>query len=136
MKPQKGSTHTHTSTLSLTSELDGGGWLTPRLGHFTSPGKETRHPLYRKLGGPQGRSGQAQKISPPTLPTGIRSPDRSELLCRLSYPYRLSNKGQTSRIGDFAQVFNSQLPDLKNNSTCIVKHGQVSNNRRLIAPKL
>jgi hypothetical protein len=33
----------------------------------------TRYPLYRKLGGPQGRSGQVRKISPPT---GIRSPDR------------------------------------------------------------
>jgi hypothetical protein len=29
------------STLSLTSALDVGGWLTPRPGHFT-PGKETR----------------------------------------------------------------------------------------------
>ena len=28
------------------------------------PGK-TRCPLYRKLGGPQGRSGQLRKISPP-----------------------------------------------------------------------
>ena len=35
---------------------------TPRL--FT-PGKETRHPLYRKLGWPQGRYGRVQKISPP-----------------------------------------------------------------------
>ena len=29
-------------------------------------------PLYRRLGGPQGRSGQVRKIS---HPTGIRSPD-------------------------------------------------------------
>ena len=28
------------------------------------PGK-TQYPLYRRLGGPQGRSGQARKISPP-----------------------------------------------------------------------
>ena len=28
------------------------------------PGK-TRYPLHRRLGGPQGRSGQARKISPP-----------------------------------------------------------------------
>jgi hypothetical protein len=28
------------------------------------PGK-TRHPLYRRLGGPQGRSGRVRKISPP-----------------------------------------------------------------------
>ena len=37
------------------------------------PPEKTRYPLYRRLGGPQGRSGQARKISPPT---GIRSPDR------------------------------------------------------------
>jgi hypothetical protein len=29
-----------------------------------APGK-TRYPLYRRLGGPQGWSGHAQKISPP-----------------------------------------------------------------------
>ena len=29
------------------------------------PGK-TRYPLYRRLGGPQGRSGPVRKISPPT----------------------------------------------------------------------
>jgi hypothetical protein len=28
------------------------------------PGK-TRYPLYRRLGGPQGQSGQVRKISPP-----------------------------------------------------------------------
>ena len=36
------------------------------------PGK-TRYPLYRSLGGPQGRSRHVRKISPPT---GIRSLDR------------------------------------------------------------
>ena len=49
-----------------------------------SPG-ETRYPLYRRLGGPQGRSRQLRKISPPT---GIRSPDRparSQSLYGLSY---------------------------------------------------
>jgi hypothetical protein len=39
-----------------------GGWLTPRLDRFTS-GKETRYPLYRSLGGYQGRSGRVRKIS-------------------------------------------------------------------------
>ena len=49
------------------------------------PPVKTRYPLYRRLGGPQGRSGHVQKISPPTR---IRSPDRparSESLYRLSY---------------------------------------------------
>ena len=30
-----------------------------------TPEKETRYPLYRRLGGPQGRCGQVRKISPP-----------------------------------------------------------------------
>jgi hypothetical protein len=55
---------TYSSTLSLTSALDGVGWSALRPGRFT-PGKETRYPLYRRLGGPQGRSGQVRKISPP-----------------------------------------------------------------------
>ena len=29
-----------------------------------APGKGTRYPLYRRLGGPQGGSGRVQKISP------------------------------------------------------------------------
>jgi hypothetical protein len=51
------------STISLTSALVGGRWLTPRPGHFT-PGKDTRYPLYRRLGGPQGGSGGVRKNSP------------------------------------------------------------------------
>jgi hypothetical protein len=45
------------------SALGGGGWSAP---HPTvlSPEK-TRYSLYRRLGGPQGRSGHVQKISPP-----------------------------------------------------------------------
>ena len=56
-----------------------------RLGRSFPPGK-IRYPLYRRLGGPQGRSGQVRKISPPT---GIRSPDRparSQSLYRRRYP--------------------------------------------------
>jgi len=49
------------------------------------PGKETRYPLYRGLGGPKGPSGRLRIIS---LPNWIRSSDRparSESLWRLSY---------------------------------------------------
>jgi hypothetical protein len=53
----------YSCTLSLTSALDGDGWSTPRSGRFT-PGKETTYPLYRRLGGPQGRFGRLWKISP------------------------------------------------------------------------
>ena len=56
----------------------GSGWSTPRPYCFTS-GYETWYPLYRRLGGSQGRCGRVRKISPPT---GIRFPDRSS--CRYS----------------------------------------------------
>jgi len=51
-------------TRFLTSALDGGGWSTTRPDRFT-PEKVTRYPLYRRLGGPQGRGGRVRKISPP-----------------------------------------------------------------------
>jgi hypothetical protein len=61
----------YSSTLSLTSALDGGGWSTPRPGRFT-PGKQTRCPLYRRLGVTQDPSGRVRKISP--LPGFDRRP--------------------------------------------------------------
>ena len=56
-----------------------------RPGRPLPPGKN-RYPLCRRLGEPQGRSGQVRKISPPT---GIRfpaRPARSQSLYPLSYP--------------------------------------------------
>ena len=50
--------------LSLTSAQDGVGWSKLRPGRFI-PGKETRYPFYRKLGGAQGRSGRVRKTLPP-----------------------------------------------------------------------
>jgi len=52
----------YSCTLTLTSALDEGGWLTPRPSRFT-PGKN-RYPLCRRLDGPQSRSGGVRKISP------------------------------------------------------------------------
>jgi hypothetical protein len=51
------------TTLSLTSALD--GLSGQRHGPATLlPGK-TRYPLYKRLGGPQGRSLRVREISPP-----------------------------------------------------------------------
>ena len=61
---------------------EGGEGSASRPGRSLPPGK-TRYLLYRRLGGPQGGSGQVRKISPPT---GIRSPEcpaRSQSLYRL-----------------------------------------------------
>ena len=69
----------------MTMAPEGGAGSASRSGRSLPQGN-TRYPLYRRLGGPQGRSGQARKISPPT---GIRSPDRparSQSPHRLRYP--------------------------------------------------
>jgi hypothetical protein len=55
--------HGYKSTLSLTSALDGVGGQ--RHAPTTLPPGKTRYPLYRRLGGSQGRSGRLRKISRP-----------------------------------------------------------------------
>ena len=52
----------------MTAALEGGEWLAARPGRTLPPGM-TRYPFYRRLGVPQGRSGQAKNL----VPTGIRS---------------------------------------------------------------
>ena len=52
----------------MTAALEGGEWSAVRTGRTLPPGK-TRYPLYRRLGGLQGRSGQAENL----VLTGIRS---------------------------------------------------------------
>ena len=48
----------------MTAALEGGEWSAARPGRTLPPGK-TRCSFYRRLGGPQGRSGQVRKISSP-----------------------------------------------------------------------
>ena len=48
------------ATLTLVLALDGSGWLSPRTGRLTLG--MTQYPFYRRLGGPQGRSGWVRKI--------------------------------------------------------------------------
>jgi len=52
----------------MTAALEGGEWSAARPGRTLPPGK-TRYLFYRRLGGPQGRSGRAENL----IPTGIRS---------------------------------------------------------------
>ena len=51
------------STLSLTLAPDGVSG--ERHAPAALPARKTRYVLYRRLGGPQGRSGRVQKISSP-----------------------------------------------------------------------
>ena len=52
---------------SMTAALEGGEWSAARPGRILPQGK-TRYPFYRRLGGPQGRSGPGENL----VPTGIR----------------------------------------------------------------
>ena len=68
----------------MTAALEGGEWSAARPGRTLPPGK-TGYPFYRRLGGPQGRSGRAENL----VPTGIRSRTAqpvAQSLYRLSYP--------------------------------------------------
>ena len=96
----------YSSTLSLTSALDGVG--VQRHAPAALPPGKTRYPLYRRLGGPQGRSGHVRKN---LAPTGIRSPDRpagSESLYRLSY--RGPHNNQDTKISYFVSANGRPLP--------------------------
>jgi len=75
----------HSSTLSLTSALDGGEWSTPGPGRFT-PGKDPV-PIVQEAGwAPVPVCTGAENLAP----IGIRSPDRS---ARSKSPYRLHYPG-------------------------------------------
>jgi len=51
----------------MTAALEGGEWSAARPGSILPLGK-IRYLFYRRLGGPQGRSGRAENL----VPTGIR----------------------------------------------------------------
>jgi len=53
----------------MTAALEGDEWSAAGPGRTLPPGK-TRYPFYRRLCGPQGRSGWAENL----VPTGIASP--------------------------------------------------------------
>jgi len=55
----------------MTVALEGGEWSAAHPGCILPPGK-TRYPFYKRLGGPQGRSGRAENL----VPTRGRSKNR------------------------------------------------------------
>jgi len=52
----------------MTAAVEGGEWSAARPGRTLPPGK-TRYTFYKRLGGPQARSGRAENL----VLTGIRS---------------------------------------------------------------
>jgi hypothetical protein len=90
--------YNYNSTLSLISALDGGVRLTPHSGNFT----HGNDPVPIVLRGPQGRSGQARKIS---LPPGFDSRTVRSLASRYSdnaFPVHTARwRHPTQNMGDF-----------------------------------
>ena len=58
----------------MTAALEGGEWSAARPGR-TLPTGEIQYPFYRRLGGPQGRSGRSENL----VPTGIRASESRRL---------------------------------------------------------
>ena len=97
----------YSSTVSSTSELDGGGWSAPRPGRFT-PGKDPV-PIVQEAGWAPGPVWTgAENLAA----TGIRSPDlpaRNETLYRLSYPGPFGTTGLGVYIVKDATNLKTQL---------------------------
>jgi hypothetical protein len=73
----------------MTAALEGGEWSAARPDRNLPPGK-TRYPLYRRLGGPQGRYGRVENL----VPTGTRFQTVqpvAQSLYRLSYRAHIIN---------------------------------------------
>ena len=96
------------------------GWVVSTTPRPLYPRGNTRYPLYRRLGGPRGRSGRVRKS---TQPAGFRTPDRparSESLRRVipaasdllksililsSYLLRLGLRGYLSSLDSLTDIF-------------------------------
>ena len=53
----------------MTTALEGGEWSAAGPGRNLPP-RKTRYQLYRRLGGPQGQSGRAEKFGPQEFDPG------------------------------------------------------------------
>jgi len=76
----------------MTAALEVGEWSAARPGRTLLPGK-TRYPSYRRLGGPQGRSGRAEKSHPHRIRSRTVHPV-AQSLYRLSYRTHNRNEYQ------------------------------------------
>ena len=108
----------------MTAALEVGEWSAARPGRTLPPGM-TRYLLYRRLGGLQGRSGQAEILAPPGFEPRTAQPV-AQSLYRLSYPAHslaLVVKCYSSLVvsGFSKNEFNSSL--LFNFSCCFIDFG-------------
>ena len=97
----------------MTAALEGGEWSAARLDSSLPPG-QTRYPLYRRLGGPQGRSGRAENL----VPTGIRFrtvQPVAQSLYRLSYPAHIC-------LDLFSLIYKTTISEQYNTSLRVLRN--------------
>jgi len=93
----------------MTAALERSEWSAARPGRTLPPGK-TRYALYRRLGGPQGRSGRTENL----VPTGIRSRTVQPVVSRVyltSTFYNKTTDSQATRLDYSANVGETILFD-------------------------
>jgi len=93
----------YSSTLFLTSALDGGGWSMPHHGRFT-----TGNDPVPFVQGAEWTPGPVWKGAENLAPTGMRSPDR---LARSESPYRLNCSGPQRKTIQPLNFYFCGLPD-------------------------
>jgi len=93
----------------MTAALEGGEWSAARPGR-TLPPEKTQYPFYRRLGGPQNRSGRAENL----VPTGIRSPTVQPVVSRLSLqlPQLKQPVTETGQSQEFQDSLSREYPGL------------------------
>ena len=104
----------------MTAAPEDGEWSASRLGRTLPPGK-TRYPLYRRLGGPQGRSGRVENLAPPGFDPRSSSPYSFAIATELPGPHTHINiyTGCNRRnVRDFGRVFlRSNYTDITQNTS-------------------
>jgi len=83
----------------MTAAPEGGEWSAARPGRTLLPGK-TRYRFYRRLDGPQGRSGRAGNLVPTGIPSQTVQPV-AQSLHRLNYPAHAYLSYKKDKINEY-----------------------------------
>jgi hypothetical protein len=108
--------------------LEGGEGSASRPGRSLPPGK-TRYPLYRRLGGPQGHSGQVRKSSPTpgfeprtVHPLTSRYTDYANRPTSIQGHYRIFSLVTTSLSSQYICIFINEILKTATDIMCTVIH--------------
>ena len=123
----------YSSTLLSTSALDGVGGQ--RHAPAALPLGKTRYPLYRRLGGPQGRPGRMRKISPPP---GMDPRTVQPVACRYTYCNLCRKKllwfGSSAviRTSCFSKSSQAQRVQIQHSCGSSAPQGAILHNRKVM----